>query len=208
MGWYEITDDYIKDSKINIPVCETLQLRDVYGGTQRTIYRVDQSGRQFPVWTVNENIESGVLAIVSADPRAQVPAGNAVGIIKYHTMSSRTQITLRRSELSLGLTDYSHGHEINFNGCNYRWVMSKNTMSTNTLYLKTEGNRILARWSGKPEGREGDPSPVFELFVPPQTLDMDFLVVTGLAAAGYWKKADKLKSPISKILKIMGGLGP
>ncbi|KAL2873451.1 hypothetical protein SGCOL_011397 [Colletotrichum sp. CLE4] len=208
MGWYEITDDYIKDAKITLPVCETLQVRDVNGGTQRTIYRVDQSGRQIPMWTVNENNEEGVLAIVSADPRVQVPAGSAVGIIKYHTLSSKTQITLRGSNLSLRLTDYSHGHEINLNGCNYRWVMSKNTMSTNTLYLKTDGDRLLAKWSGKPESRGGDSSPIFELFVPPQTFDMDLLVVTGLASAGYWKKANKFGSPISKILKIMGSLGP
>ncbi|OHE98272.1 hypothetical protein CORC01_06469 [Colletotrichum orchidophilum] len=204
MGWYNITDDYIKDAKINLPVCEILEVRERCGGTQRTIDRIDQTGQPIPVWTLNENNEEGVLAILYANPKSQAPPNSAVGIIKYHTLSSKAQITLRGTDLSMKLTDYSHGHEFNFNGCKYRWIMSKNTMSTSTLYLKDGSERTLARWRRKPEGRGGDSSPIFELFVPPQALDMDFFIVTGLACAGYWRKANKDSFKI--IGKLLGGI--
>ncbi|GJC90949.1 hypothetical protein ColLi_13787 [Colletotrichum liriopes] len=81
-------------------------------------------------------------------------------------------------------------HSFEHNGLGYSWSLSGMGMSTGTLYFKDAAGNLLARWR-KMGALGGGSTPVFEVFVPPQSVDMDMLVVTGLASIEYWIKYKK-----------------
>ncbi|GKT67119.1 hypothetical protein ColTof4_12709 [Colletotrichum tofieldiae] len=175
--------------------CEVLRVVERLGGAQTTVDRVDlTTGNAIPFYVLHANKENKTVAVLHADPRAQASA-EALGTAKYHSLSSKIDVVLRGVPFKMRTNTMGTSHSFEHNGLGYSWSLSGMGMSTGTLYFKDTAGNLLARWRKYPDGRMGalggGSTPVFEVFVPPQSVDMDMLVVTGLASIEYWIKYQK-----------------
>ncbi|CRK24726.1 hypothetical protein BN1708_003862 [Verticillium longisporum] len=82
-------------------------------------------------------------------------------------------------------------HSFTYHGNELSWGVDSSTLSSSTLYLKDSSKRVLAIYQRRPGGMLKQSQPTFDIYVPPATMDMDMLVVTGLAAAKYRSKEKK-----------------
>ncbi|GKT46305.1 uncharacterized protein ColSpa_06486 [Colletotrichum spaethianum] len=175
--------------------CEVLRVMERLGGAQTTVDRVDlATGNAIPFYVLHANKENKTVAVVHADPRAQA-SGEALGTAKYHSLSSKIDVVLRGVPFKMRTNSMGTSHSFDHHGLSYSWGVSNTSMSTSTLYFKDAGGNLLARWTKYPNGRmcglSGESTPTFEVFVPPQSIDMDMLIVTGLASIEYWIKYKK-----------------
>ncbi|WYZ46809.1 hypothetical protein EsH8_IX_001034 [Colletotrichum jinshuiense] len=169
--------------------CEVLRVTARYGGAQTTIDRVDPvTGAEIPFYILHSNKENKTVAVLHADPRAQV-LNQALGTAKYHSLTSKIDVVLRNVPIKMKTNTLGNIHRFDHQGQSYSWGVSSMSVSASTLYFKDAGDNLLARWKKHPEGRmSGSSSPTFEVFVPPQSIDMDMVIVTGLASIEYWEK--------------------
>ncbi|KAF6835990.1 hypothetical protein CMUS01_05585 [Colletotrichum musicola] len=183
--------DKIKDKYINSPICEVLRITNQPNG-QETIDRIDlATGQMTPMWVLHDNPDDKTTTLTYADPRVQNPAGRVAGTVRLKSMSSKPQMTVRGNVLEPKMTSYAHGHKFLYNGLQYRWVQSTKTMDPNILYFKDKNDRLIARYKRKTGGTFSEERPTFEMFVPPQTVDMDMFITSGLAVAKFWPKYKK-----------------
>ncbi|KAK1981275.1 hypothetical protein LZ30DRAFT_782180 [Colletotrichum cereale] len=142
--------------------CEVLRMAERPGGAQTTVDRVDlATGNAIPFYALHTNKDNKTITVVHAGPRAQA-SGGALGT--------------------------ANAHSFDHHGRTYSWSVSDLSLSMNTLCFKDAGGNLLARWKQHPVGMMGASAPTFEVFVPPQSVDMDMLIVTGLAVIEYWAK--------------------
>ncbi|UQC83978.1 uncharacterized protein CLUP02_09474 [Colletotrichum lupini] len=116
-------------------------------------------------------------------------------IAKYHSLSSKIDVILRGVPIKMKTNTMGNTHRFDHHGISYSWGVSNLSMSMNTMCLKDAGGNLLATWKRYPEGRLsgmiGQSAPTFEVYVPPQSIDMDMVIVTGSAAVEYWLKYKK-----------------
>lgn len=173
---------------------ETLRISKRYGGVATTIDRPDPRGGLRPVWMVMSGDDGGV-AVVHADPRLQDAAGGApLGTARYHTLSHKIDVSYRGAEFRMkdddALSSIKSRHAFTVpgsaSGGGAKMAWRRSTLSDSVIYFEDGAGRRLACFKKKPEGSKS--TPVIELYVPPATLDLDLLVVTGMAVVGYVKK--------------------
>lgn len=175
--------------------CEVLRQVERLGGAQTMIDRVDlATGSTTPFYVLHSNKENKTVAVLHADPRAQA-SGEALGTAKYHSLSSKIDVILRGVPIKMKTNTMGNSHRFDHRGLSYSWSVSNLSMSMNTMYLKDAGGNLLATWKRYPEGSLngmiGQSAPTFEVYVPPQSIDMDMVIVTGSATIEYWLKYKK-----------------
>ncbi|KXH35704.1 hypothetical protein CSIM01_05098 [Colletotrichum simmondsii] len=175
--------------------CEVLRQVERLGIAQTMIDRVDlATGSTTPFYVLHSNKENKTVAVLHADPRAQA-SGEALGTAKYHSLSSKIDVILRGVPIKMKTNTMGNTHRFDHHGLSYSWGVSNLSMSMNTMYLKDAGGNLLATWKRYPEGRLsgmiGQSAPTFEVYIPPQSIDMDMVIVTGSAAVEYWLKYKK-----------------
>ncbi|KAM0330574.1 hypothetical protein ACHAQA_003522 [Verticillium albo-atrum] len=183
------------------PLFDKLVISNRYGGAQVTIDRVDPAGQLFPIWAFHNNPSDKSLAILYADPRLQAPNA-ALGTAKLHSFSSKIDVVLRGAPLTMKSNTLGMKHKFTYHGAELSWGIDSNTLSSSTLYLKDDSKRVLAMYKRRPGGVLSEGPPTIELYVPPGNIDMDMLVLTGLAAAEY--RAKEKKDSIEAAGEILG----
>ncbi|KAF4830475.1 hypothetical protein CGCTS75_v005863 [Colletotrichum tropicale] len=169
--------------------CEVLRINKRFGGAQTTVDRVDLvTGFATPFYILHNNDEKSI-AVIHADPRAQQMSDQALGTAQRHSLSSKIDIVFRGMPFKMKGNDLGMGHDFDYMGVRYSWRLSSWTGSTGTIFMEDGNGRLLARWKRKPDGN--GTSPTFEVYVPPQSIDMDMVIVTGLASIQYWVKEKK-----------------
>ncbi|KAK2016212.1 hypothetical protein LZ32DRAFT_107830 [Colletotrichum eremochloae] len=93
--------------------------------------------------------------------------------------------------LKMRTNTLENAHSVDHQGRTYRWSVSDLSLSMSTLRFKDAGGNLLTRWKKRPDGVTGGSTPTFEVLVPPQSIDMDILIVTGLEAIEYRVKYKK-----------------
>ncbi|OBR04287.1 hypothetical protein CH63R_13414 [Colletotrichum higginsianum IMI 349063] len=176
--------------------CEVLRVVERLGGAQTTVDRVDLgTGSAIPFYVVHSNKDNKTVAVLHADPRAQA-SGEALGTAKYHSLSSKIDVVLRGVPFKMRTNTMGTSHRFDHRGLTYSWSLSSLSVSMSTLYFKDAGDNLLARWKKRPDGIMGGglsegSAPTFEVYVPPQSIDMDMVIVTGLASIEYWSNYKK-----------------
>ncbi|RBQ93994.1 hypothetical protein VDGD_09225 [Verticillium dahliae] len=169
---------------------DKLCINQQLGGARVTIDRLDSSGQLVPIWALHNSPDEKSLAILHADPRLQNPNA-ALGSAKLHSLSSKIDITVRGEALKMKSNIMGTKHSFKYHGNELSWGVDSSTLSSSTLYLKDSSKRVLAIYQRRPGGMFKRSQPTFDIHVPPATMDMDMLVVTGLAAANYRSKEKK-----------------
>lgn len=164
------------------PPVEILPITKGYGGALTTIDRSDPYGASYPVWVARNEPDGKSLTIFYADPRLGAPNGAPLGTARFHTFSSKIDVFFRGTEFKMrnndmmGLVDK---HVFSFLGAS-EMTWRQSTMSSTIYYEDSHGNR-LACFTKQRNGMMGKSRPCFELFVPAASLDLELLVVTGMA---------------------------
>ncbi|RNJ52138.1 hypothetical protein D7B24_004263 [Verticillium nonalfalfae] len=179
-------DQMMAPSTLYDKLCINQQL----GGARVTIDRLDSSGQLVPIWALHNSPDEKSLAILHADPRLQDPNA-ALGSAKLHSLSSKIDITVRGEALKMKSNTMGTKHSFTYHGNELSWGVDSSTLSSSTLYLKDSSKRVLAIYQRRPGGMFKQSQPTFDIYVPPATMDMDMLVVTGLAEAKYRSKEKK-----------------
>ncbi|KAK1573195.1 uncharacterized protein LY79DRAFT_594095 [Colletotrichum navitas] len=171
--------------------CEVLRVVERLGGAQTTVDRVDlATGHAIPFYVLHGNKDNRTVSVVRADPRAQA-SGEALGTAKYHSISSKIDVVLRGVPFKMKTNTLGSAHSFEHHGRTYSWSVSNLSLTMSALYFKDAGGNLLARWKKHPDGMMSGSAPTFEVFVPPQSIDMDMVIVTGLAAIEYWTEYKK-----------------
>ncbi|KAF9869872.1 hypothetical protein CkaCkLH20_12671 [Colletotrichum karsti] len=184
---------YLEDPKPINPPCEVLRINKRFNGAQTTVDRIDLvTGHATPFYILHNNDEKAI-AVLHADPRQQQMSDQALGTAKLHSLSSKIDVVFRGMEFKMKGNSAGMGHDFDYMGVPYSWTLSRMSGSHSTIFFKDGSGRLLARWKKHPDGRfsSSKTPPTFEVYVPPQSIDMDMVIVTGLASIGYWVKDKK-----------------
>ncbi|KAK2029561.1 hypothetical protein LX32DRAFT_727896 [Colletotrichum zoysiae] len=136
----------------------------------------------FRVWTQDNKQSPWCTRTLGRKGRAKRSGGPGI------SLSSKIDV-IRGVPLKMGSNTLGTAHSFDHHGQAYSWSVSNLSLAMNTLYFRNAGGNLLARRKKRPDGMMGGGStPIFEVFVPPRTMDMDMIIVAGLAAAEYWDK--------------------
>ncbi|TEA16983.1 hypothetical protein C8034_v000649 [Colletotrichum sidae] len=190
--------NYASASSSGSGPCEVLRRTERYGGAQTTIDRIDPAtGLGMPFYILNQNNDKAI-AILHANPQAQMP-DHALATIKLHSLSSKIDVVFRGMPFKMKSNTLGSEYRFDMMGQSYSWSCSSIMSASTLLYKDGEGN-TLAKWMKRPDGRlsSSGAGPTFVVFVPPQRVDMDLLIVTGLAVIAYWDKEKKEAAQVAE----------
>ncbi|KAL0932576.1 uncharacterized protein CTRU02_211539 [Colletotrichum truncatum] len=171
-----------------VPI-EILRINKQFAGAQTTVDRIDpRTGYATPIYVLHTDDKT--IAVLYANPSSQVSPNQAFGTAKRHSFSSKIDVVFRGVPLKMKGNMASSGHKFEYRGMSYSWTKSVITRSTSTLHLKDSRGTLLVTWKKHPDGRfsSSETGPTFEVYVPPQSIDIDMVVVTGLASIHYWTR--------------------
>lgn len=188
---------------------ETLYITHHWNGTATTVDRTDQWGNLYPTWVQFKHPEHKALSIVHTSKQCPTYAATdfnqPLGTVKLHSVSSRMDLLLRGVAFEMTRNNFSGtSHKFSFLGTT-ELIWRQSNMDPRTLYLQdVYGNRLarykqgptddggdysgLGGWTGRANQKQRTIGGRFELYVPSANIDMDLLVLTGLAALEYERK--------------------
>ncbi|ROT39627.1 hypothetical protein SODALDRAFT_358038 [Sodiomyces alkalinus F11] len=186
--------DLLSGSSQDQPVYEVLRINKRKGTTTTTIDRTDPStGHSYPIYMVFYMQDQNLLELRHADPRLQNPDCTPLAAVKFHSLSSKLDLTLRGHPFRMArphLLSGSHAFRYGPAAPELKW--KERSEFSSDLVLVDGWGVMLARYRRKVRDGYGYKGPGFELFVPPHVIDLDLVVATGMAASRYHKREEEV----------------
>lgn len=147
------------------------------------------------------------------------PGGHPVGTVKFHTMSSKIDITLHGVAFTMAKKDpFGGGHHLSEMSLGGEIQWKESSFMGSGVQLLDAQKRVIARYStklkqGPPQKRfgsllgGGSTCAGLEIFVPAQDWILDLIVLTGLAAAEYRRQSNEDWGVVGKKVGKEGGSG-
>lgn len=158
------------------------------------------TGQSMPMYMVFNMSKDKVLEIRHANPHMASPDCAPLASVKFHSMSSKMDVVLRGVPFQIARPhSFSSSHSFSFQGgAEMKWKETdESQMGSGTeMFLYAPDGTKLARFKKKMKDARGVKAPGFEVYVPPQSIDMEMIICTGLACVTYKKNSDEQDAEI------------